>query len=289
MRLKKILMVSVLGATLMQSSPCFAMANCLLFGACSFQDAIGAAVSLAAREWNRHTEKIHYDITDGLRQVKEAIGNYQDEGICGQSATGASGCDLATEEEGAAMAEAAANAAAVIPESTIAIILHDESKGEITYNANVQGSLADQGSTFDQVRENVESYMFATDDPNVNADCVCASGTGNDCAATECAQQRQNDALVTSSTGAASVADTYLRDIEKNYNNLNKLVKEVNTAETIVDMIVQLGNISVYASSAAVEQMLLQAYDLRVQSYRNLISSGSTLVNLASLTEGDKE
>jgi len=292
MQLKKILMTSAVAVALLQASPCFAYANCRLFGLCSFQDAVGALTGVIAREWNRHTETIHYDITDGLRKIKENIGFFQDEGICGVSATGATGCDLATEEEGAEMARMQEEAAAVIPDSTIAIIEHSEEKGAVTYDPNSQDAdkrdgMGTQGSTFEQVRENVTKYMFATNDVNTNADCRCDQGTGADCDASECAQQRQNAVLVVASTGASSVADTYLRDVNKNYNNLDKLVEQVNTAKTIGDMAGFLGYISAYASGAAADQMLLQTYDLRVQSYRNLISSGSTLIDLASLTEGD--
>ena len=100
MHLRKLLMVGVTGIMLSISSSAHAFTNCLGWY-CWFMDVVGTAAGFVAREWNHHTEPIYYDITNGIRTVKENIGNYRDEGICGVSATGNTGCDLTTPEEGA--------------------------------------------------------------------------------------------------------------------------------------------------------------------------------------------
>ena len=298
MQFKKILMVGAITAYLSNPVPAHAYSICPFTWVCFFQDPVSMAVGFLAREWNRHTEPIHYDIKEGLEKIKENIGMYQKDGKCGISATGQTGCDLATEEEGAAMAaeQEAAEAAAVMDKHTIEIIAQSEASGDYKYDASDEQArnrdgVAKTGDTFDQVREYVGVYMFATDDESVNADCTCAGGKkGNECDASECAQERQNRTLVVSSTAASSTADTYLAQVNENYNRLDKLVEKVNEAETIADFVGGLGELSVYASSAAVEQMILQTYDLRTQSYRNLVSSGYQKIDLSTLTkqEGNK-
>lgn len=276
MRFKKLLMIGVCGIMLNASSV-QAGTRCFFGGVmCFFQDVIGAAIAAVVHLAMQHTSDITYDVKQGLKQIQENIGAYQSEGKCGVSASGASGCSLLTEEEGEEIQEEAKEAneesASVIPDSTIKIVEQSESKGDIKKD----------GSTFDQVRENVYLYMFATDDATVNSDCKCSNGTGSACDTSECAQVRQNDSLVTSSVGASSAADTYLKDVEKNYDNLKDLVTQINSAETISDFVGKMGWLSTYASSAAVDQMALQAYDLRAQSYRNLVASG-----IENLTEGE--
>lgn len=288
MRLKKLLMISAVTVFMGYSSTAYAFTNCkLLF--CLFQDPVSMATGLLAREWNRHTETIHYDVTNGIEKVKENIGQYKSDGKCGVSATGQTGCDLTTEEEGAAATEAAAEEASVIPDSTITLIKNSELDGSIVLDGGQdQTSQADDvvnnksGDTFDKVRSNVVSYIFETDDTTVNADCTCSAGTGSDCSTSECAQTRQNDALYAASLGAAATADSYLQDIDANYTHLTNMVSEVNSS-TIAGFVGDMGKLSVYASSAATDIMTLLTHDLRAQSYRNLMTSGVTPVDLSSL------
>ena len=286
MRLKRFLMVSVLGTSLLFGSPSYAFETAAYVGWQFFQDVVSMAVGFLVREWNRHTETIHYDVTDGLEKIKENIGMYQDQGICGVSATGATGCDLVSEEEGAEMTAEEEEEMSIIPESTIELIQKTEADGEITCNSeDVEESEYEKvrcqtGSTFDKVRSNVALYMFETDDETVNADCKCTNGTGKACSTSECAQNRQNDALVVASTAASGAADAYLRDMDERYTKLSDFVDEINTSSTIAAYVGRMGYLSVYASSIAAEQMALQTYDLRAQSYRNLIFSGITKIDL---------
>ena len=260
---------------------------------CFWQDPLGAVGGFVLRETNKKVLEPTYDIRDGLRKIEENIGAHQDEGICGVSASGSSGCSQITDEEGEAKLAGAEEAAKmpVIPDSTIAIIEHSEARGEIAFDENSQEAdkrdkVAKTGDTFDQVRANVAEYMFVTDDALVNADCQCSDGTASECDPTECAQVRQNNALVVATTSASSVADVYLKEIEGNYDNLKQVVSEVNSADTIAAFVNKLGLISVYASAATVDQMILQAFDLRNQSYRNLIASGIKNVDMSVLNKG---
>jgi len=282
MHLKKLLMIGVCGVGL-GIRPAYAFSNCAFSSwVCFFQDVVSAGLASVNRLAMQHTTDITYDVKQGLEQIKENIGMYQDQGKCGISVGGVSGCSPVTEEQAAeirAAAEeadaAAAEAASVVPDSTISLVQKSEGGGDFKSD----------GKTFDAVREGVALFMFVTDDSGTNADCQCSAGTGSQCSVEECAQQRQNEALVKSSTGASAMADTYLKDISENYSNLDGLVEEINSAGTIADFVGKLGLVSVYASSAVVEQMTIQAYDLRAQSYRGLVSSGIQRVDLGGGTK----
>lgn len=260
-----------------------------------FQDPVSAAVALIAREWNRHTETVHYDVTNGLEKIKSNIGMYRDQGDCGISATGNSGCDLTTPEEGAAEDAKMDEEAAVIPDSTIAIIKESEKDGKITLDgkSDIKNQKDDvvgnKGDTFDRVRENVTSYIFISDDSDINADCTCDRGTGDACEQSECAQQRQNEALYQASLGASSTADSNLQQMDKRYDNLVKAVSEINEVETIADFVGKMGRLSVYGSDAVANMMTLQTHDLRAQSYRNLVFGGINPVDLSSIGKGEKK
>ena len=287
MRLKKLLMATMLGGLVYTSVPAYADTDC--FYMCFFQDLVGMAAGFVARELNRHTETIHYDVNNGVRKVKENIGLFKEEGKCGVSATGTTGCDLMTEEEGAAAAEEMQNQVPVIPQSSIDIIEFDESKGDIRLDGTRDDvkTVWHKGDKFDRVRANVANYMFKSDDVEVNEDCKCGRGTGSQCDESECAQGRQNDALHRAVVGAAATGDAYLKDVDANYNKLEGLVSEINSAKTIADFVGKLGRFSVYASSAVADLMALQAHDLRAQSYRALVFGGITPVDLSGLEKGE--
>ena len=288
--MKKILMTAVAISCLGICSRTDAKEAAAFVGINFFQDPVSAAAALLAREWNRHTETIHYDIENGMEKIKSNIGMYRDQGDCGISATGNSGCDLTTPEEGAAEDAKMDEEAAVIPDSTITIIQESEKDGKIKLDgkSDIKNQADDvvgkKGDTFDRVRENVTGYIFVSDDAAVNEDCTCSAGTGGDaCDHSECAQQRQNDALYQSSLGASSVADSNLQKMDQRYEDLTKLVSEINEVETIADFVGKMGNFSVYASDAVANMMTLQTHDLRSQSYRNLVFGGITPVDLSQL------
>ena len=297
MRFKKLLMIGLCGLTL-YSRPVQAYPGCVTF-VCIWLDPLGMIAGFVLRETNKKLLNPVYDIKQGLETIKENIGMYQDEGKCGISATGESGCSTASSDSSSSSSSSSDSSSSttdtsVVDSHTIEIIAKSEKDGGYKYNASDEeaakrDNIATTGSTFDQVRDNVALYMFATDDATTNADCTCEGGkTGNDCDATECAQTRQNNALVVSSTAASSTADTYLAKVSSNYDNLDSLVSEVNESETIADFVGALGKLSVYASSAAVEHMILQTYDLRTQSYRNLVASGVDKVDLSKLTKKEE-
>ena len=296
MKLKKFLMVVFFCVVAFPSVRGYAKEASAWVGWNFFQDVISMAVGFLAREWNRHTETIHYDVKNGLEKIKENIGMYRDQGKCGVSATGNTGCDLTTPEQGAEEDAKMDEEAAVIPDSTISIIVESEKDGKIVLDG--KSDLANQkddvvknkkGDKFDRVRENVASYIFISDDSDVNADCTCSAGTGDACEQSECAQQRQNDALYQSSLGASSTADANLQKMDSRYENLVKAVSEINEAETIADFVGKMGRLSVYASDAVANTMTLQTHDLRAQSYRNLVFGGINPVDLSKLSKGDKK
>ena len=85
-------------------------------------DYIGALLEYAVNATSKKLKELEIDATAGSDQLEKNIGMQQDRGYCGRSATGNTGCDLTTEEEGAAMAEEAAKAAMDVPDSTIKLI-----------------------------------------------------------------------------------------------------------------------------------------------------------------------
>lgn len=291
MSLKKGFLITtvIVGSMILLSVRAHAIPICAGGFICFWQDPLGAAAGFVLRKTQKALLNPVYDITDGLEKIKSNIGMYRDKGDCGISATGNSGCDLTTPEQGAQEDAEMDAEAQVIPDSTIKIITESESDGSIVLDgkSDQKGKKDDvvgnKGDTFDRVRENVASYVFVSDNPDVNADCKCSRGTGADCEPTECAQSRQNEALMQSSLGASSTADFYLKDMDANYDNLVKLVEEVNGAETLADFVGEMGRLSVYASSAVTDIMTLQTHDLRSQSYRNLIFGTTNPVDLSKL------
>jgi len=306
MKLRKILLVGICCAVACFGTKGYAGEGSFV-GWQFFQDPVSMAVGFLAREWNRHTETIHYDVTNGLEKIKENIGMYRDQGKCGISATGNTGCDLTTPEQGAAEDAQLEAQLAVIPESTIKIITESEDKGQVALDgkSDIENKKDDvigkhvvgkKGDKFDRVRANVTSYIFISTKDNaeeVDEDCTCSAGTGTACEPSECAQQRQNDALYQAALGASSVADTNLREIDKRYKNIVKAVSEINDVKTIADFVGKMGRLSVYGSDAVSLMMTLQTHDLRSQSYRNLMFGGINPVDLSGLekkdTKGEKK
>lgn len=282
MQLKKFLMASIVGS-MVWTNAAQALPLCSPTFVCFWMDPFMFAASMLNRAWSKKLQNPTYDVHDGLEKIKKNIGMYRDQGECGISATGNSGCDLTTPEQGAAEDAEMAEQEQVIPDSTINIIWASET-GKVNVNGQEVSAtkITSKKGTFDQVRENVASYIFVSDDDDVNADCACTTKVDGKCDPTECAQQRQNDALFTASLGASARADKYLQEMDKNWNTLVKYVEEINGVETLADFVGKLGNLSVYASSATTDLMALQTHDLRTQSYRNLIFGGINEVDLKS-------
>lgn len=295
MRFKKFLMIIVMVSFLGVSFPSAAIPICVGGFLCFWQDPLSAAAGFVLRAVSKKLYNPIYDVHDGLEKIKENIGMYRDQGKCGRSATGNSGCDLSTPEKGEQQKAEMDAEAAVIPDSTIAIIEKSEKGGDIQLDVNnLREDYRDKikektGDTFDKVRANVAKHMFETDDESVNASCQCSAGTGSACSTSECAQDRQNQLLVVASTGASATSDKYLQELDENKRRLEGLVQEINETEKVADFVGKMGGLSVYASSVAAELMALQTYDLRAQSYRNLIFSGVTEVGLPESSKKEDE
>ncbi len=321
-KMKSFLLIGLAAGCLLSSSRAHAnWEGCLGF-MCFKPDYLHPGVKLILRDWmNAHTD-IQYDVKNGLETIKHNIGQYRSEdgngGDCGISATGNSGCHTSTAEKGAKDAQKMQEEAAVVADSTIKIIGASETDGEITFDQTSIDELKElgapfspTGSTFDKVRVNVSRYMFETDSEKMNEDCTCSAGTGKACSTTECALTRQNDALVVSTTGAASLATRYLqkKTMENYYNEIKKAIEQLKedteqqvatltnpegnlspkATYTVDGATGGLGNLVVVAADILAETMILQTHDLRAQSYRNLVFSGIKLEDLKTLTEDTDE
>ena len=171
-----------------------------------------------------------------------------------------------------------------------------ESKGDIkldrsNFNKDYLTAigLPEGADTFDRVRANVVEHVFESEVEVINKSCTCkVTDEEGKCDVSECAQQRQNELLAVSSTAASASSDEYVREMEKLYGELKGMVAKINEGNnTIADFIGNMGFLSVYASTAAIEQMAIATYDLRTQSYRNLVFSGTKEEDLSQLSGGN--
>ncbi len=231
------------------------------------QDPISALVEalfLAIQYTRKDTE---IDASAGIKKIKDNIGQGDGPGI---SATGASGADTVTDEEAAEMVKAAEEEAATVPNLIIELI----EKKEADFK-KVQAVIADQA--------------FVRDSAEVNADCECDNGKkGTQCSPVDCAVDRQNEDLMTASTAASTLADSFFqKGQDESYEKLQGLIDQINSDETLIDFVADMGAVSVYSSDQLVDMIELYAYDLAAQSYRNLSTVGVAEVDVAQAVKGD--
>ena len=307
MSFRKILMVGMMGGLMGVSVSGHATGPCdfalKLGGICFFQDVVTALANHILNKTEKKLINPTFDVKEGLERIKENIGMYQDQGKCGISETGASGC---TDEKNAA---AAAGQPVEDPQQMVEALMggtglivelaeSKEASGDIKATLDgIEGLsqaekdyfakiLGNQAQTFAAVRENVTNHVFQSDDEAVNEGC---SATDYD--PSECAEQRQGDFLMRSSTLSSAIADIWLRELSGGdgkktlYDSLEGHASKVRGAETPAQFVGALGNLSYFASSVAVEQIALMTYDLRAQSYRNLMYSGTEKKDLADLNK----
>lgn len=323
MTLKKIFMASVLGAMLGVSTSGYAFPCALkesLGGICFFGDVLTALANYAL---NKSEEKLLnpiYDVHAGLEKIKANIGMYIDQGICARSATGAAYCgeEAGGEEVGSGFTStdlATYTGTQEMMEETLSGLLGDKTTKEKSEEAGdivaswdavpadyleAIGATAEM-DTFDKVRANVVAHVFETNAAEINESCTCSSGTGSACSETECAEQRQDRLLAVSSTGASTAADAYMLQMceyegcadsgEKQvtpYDTLEALVDQINSGSDVVAQFLgNLGWLSVRGADIILEQMSILSYDVRAQSYRNLMFGGVQQEDLSSLGGGN--
>ena len=304
MTLKKFLMVSTVGCMLALPMSAHATCGASWKGICLFGDAVTAVANYLLHASEEKLMNPIIDVHAGLEKIKENIGMYQDKGICGRSATGASGC---TEESSGSETEGYTGTDISTYTGTIDMMTSTltgslsaktekiEANGDIVANWNAVDKdyldaigATSEMDTFDKVRANIEAHVFESDSATINATCTCSQGTGDACSAPECAQHRQDRLLAVSSTGASADADGYLRDMTSRYATLRSAVSQINGgSNTVADFLGNLGILSVRGASTALEQMSILTYDLRAQSYRNLIFGGTQKEDLSSLEGGN--
>ena len=225
-------------------------------------DYIGALLEYAVAAAGEKLKTLEIDASAGSDKLEKNIGAQQDRGHCGRSATGNTGCDLTTEEEGAAMREEAEKMAMDVPDSAIKLI---EDKEKVSLPA---------------VQEEIAKIAFAQDGADLNKDCKCATGTADQCDPIECAKARQNEELAIATTSAAAEADAFFANMDAEYKDLNNLVSSLNGMTTLREFIAGMGDLSVYASQRVPTIMLMYSKDLTAQSYRNLTTEGTEEVEL---------
>ncbi|MBQ4471925.1 MAG: hypothetical protein II942_01590 [Alphaproteobacteria bacterium] len=234
-------------------------------------DYIGALLEYAVSAAGEKLKKLEIDASAGSDQLEKNIGMQQDRGHCGRSATGNTGCDLTTEEEGAAMAEEAEKAAMDVPDSAIKLI---EDKEKVS---------------LESVQTEIAKIAFAQDGAEANKDCKCADGTADQCDPIECAKARQNEELATATSSAIAEADAFFGQMDTEYKELNELVSSLNGMTTLREFIAGMGDLSVYASQRVPTIILLQSKDLTAQSYRNLATEGTEEVELSEEITGGSD
>jgi len=234
-------------------------------------DYLGALMEFIVSATGEKLKELEADASAGSDQLEKNIGMQQDRGYCGRSATGNTGCDLTTEEEGAKMKEEAAQAAMDVPDSTIKLI---EDPEKLALSA---------------VQEDISKIAFSQNDAELNKDCHCAEGTGAACDPVECAKARQNEELAVATTSAAAEADAFFREMDTEYKELSDLVDSLNGMKTLREFIGGMGDLSVYASARVPTMIMLTAKDLTAQSYRNIVSLGPDEIALSDKITGGSD
>ena len=331
MNFKKLLMVGTMSALLGISTPSHAIIGCAgTYWICFFQDIVAGATALILRNQNNKHNIPVYDVKTGLDKIRERIGMFQEQGKCGVSATGNSGCTdeknmaaaMGQGEEGAGEMTNMANvgstteAGSAVLGGTEAII--QLSTGERAEASNmsdldeqyVQLLGRTEDNTFDAIRANVTNHVFESDEAAINANCTCSAGTGAACSSTECAKTRQNKLLIRASQTASATADAWLKEFQHEdpklsakkgdsvqiqtlnpgtslYDQVESALQGMSGAGKISEYIGKMNNVSYNASILAIHQMALMTYDLRAQSYRNLMYSGLKKEDMTNVGGGN--
>jgi len=238
-----------------------------------------------------HLTETEIDATAGIQKIKDNIGIGNGPGV---SATGATGADLVSSEEGAEMqqlaAESAENAPSV-PEVLVTLVTDAEknTNGEgflAVREANTKILFADYCSDCQSTDpETGDCSLYAqrecTDEEKIKLNQGCdacrqkdASGKCISFDSKECARNRQNEWLVQATSGAEGTLDSHPHTASDLYSNLQSMLREAGQSRTVSDFWSDLQKISVQSNTIVPEITFVYAMDLLSTSERRVAETG---------------
>ncbi|MBP5343570.1 MAG: hypothetical protein J6Y85_00630 [Alphaproteobacteria bacterium] len=292
--LKNTVGVLAVAVVLMTSRPSYAPfipALCWPIGVCLWTDVVGLVARVANIAAGYKLNKTEIDATAGFEKIKNNIGMGEGPGI---SATGASGADLVTEEEGAQMQAEQAERAAMVPDIIVNLFTDAEEneQGEgfrAIREANAQILLSDycsectqRSTTTGECLKYTQRLCTEAEQVAINQGCdACLERNDQgQCIAFDsasCARERQNYWLIQAVNGAEGTLDAHVAGARKFYENLKKLLVATSTSTTVSDFWSDLQRFSVQANTIVPEITFVYAMDLLSTSERRVSEVGVEL------------
>ena len=250
-------------------------------------------VEFAARLWGIAAEKklltTEISATEGLQPILDNIGKGNGPGV---SATGNTGADLTSEEEGAQMQQEQAMNAATVPNVLVQLVTDEERSADgldfwTIREANLQQALSDycsecasESSSGDGICKIYKERDCTQEERNkINQDCdACHQHDDKDLCisydAGECAKERQNKWGYKATNGAIGTADSHQDEMVKLYEDLKALLRSAGKTGTVAGFWSDLQMMSVQSSVIAPEITYYYAMDLLSTSIRRMYEGG---------------
>ena len=308
MKLKTSLRNTLLAAIVIGvSTPSYAIwsgAICAWIGLCSWPGVLTAAARVWTIAQANKVTTTEIDATAGFQEILNNIGKGEGPGI---SATGNTGADLTSEEEGAEMQAEQARRAATVPNVAITYIVDAEKDegGKDFYKLreiNAQFVLADycyvcsqKSTTGSDICWKYEQKACSdTEKHTINADCSACSEHENDqCVSfdsVQCAEERQNKWLYVMTSSAAAEANASKKSITEFREKLIELLKHTGSSGTVAGWWSNVQTLSVQANAIVPEITRVYAADLQATSVRRVAEQGVEIRKLPdTTTEGDQQ
>jgi len=262
--------------------------------------ALGRLANILA---GRKLMKTEIDATAGFEEIKNNIGMGEGPGV---SATGASGEDLTTEEEGAQMQAEQAERAAMVPDIVVNLILDAEKNkdGEGFFGvreANAQILLSDycsdcsqRSTTTGKCTKYTQRECTSAEKVMLNQGCdACLERNAQgQCIAFDsasCARERQNYWLIRAVNGAEGTLDAHADAARKFYVDLKKLLNQTGKSTLVSDFWSDLQRFSVQSNAIVPEITFVYAMDLLSTAERRVSEVGVDYKVFPKQDEEEKE
>lgn len=260
-------------------------------------------LNFAARLWGIAAEKklmrTEISATEGLQPILDNIGKGNGPGV---SATGNSGADLTSEEEGAQMQAQQAMNAATVPDVLVELVTDAERSADgldfwKIREANLQQALSDYCSEcatsgVDGVCKTYKERDCTQEERDkINRACnACNAHNDQDLCvsydAGECAKERQNVWIYTAANGAIGTVDAHQDEVKKLYEDLKALLASAGSTGTVAGFWSDLQMMSVQSSVIAPEITYVYSTDLLAMSIRRMYEGGVEYERLPTTTSG---
>ena len=281
----------IIASMLAVSSPAYAVWGgpiCAWTVVCLWMNPLVALGRLANIAAGYKLTKTEIDATAGVEEIKNNIGMGDGPGV---SATGASGEDLTTEEEGAQMQAEQAERAATVPDIVVNLIVDvlNNDKGEGFYavrEANAKILLSDycsdcsmRSTTTGECTKYTKRECTEAEKVTINQGCdACLErNESGQCIAFDsasCARERQNYWLIQSVNGAEGTLDSHVDGAKKFSADLKKLLQQTSKSRLVADFWSDLQRFSVQSNAITPEITFIYAMDLMSTAERRVSEVG---------------